>query len=57
MESLARSALTNLSRAAGIFWQFARIGERLSPYVSLICVIMAVSAVYGLFPSLVTIGR
>ncbi|EEY19244.1 Protein kish-A like protein [Verticillium longisporum] len=27
----------------GIFWKFARVGERLSPYVSLACVFMAVS--------------
>lgn len=27
----------------GIFWKCARIGERLSPYVSICCVIMAVS--------------
>ncbi|KAM9877644.1 hypothetical protein VDGL01_08279 [Verticillium dahliae] len=26
----------------GIFWKFARVGERLSPYVSLACVFMAV---------------
>ena len=28
--------------AMGIFWRAARIGERLSPYVSICCVIMAV---------------
>ncbi|KAL1917465.1 uncharacterized protein VTP21DRAFT_3858 [Calcarisporiella thermophila] len=27
----------------GVFWKAARIGERLSPYVSLVCIIMAVS--------------
>ncbi|RYP51256.1 hypothetical protein DL768_003353 [Monosporascus sp. mg162] len=27
----------------GIFWKAARIGERLSPYISLCCVLMAVS--------------
>ncbi|KAH3901272.1 probable Protein kish [Saccharomycodes ludwigii] len=27
----------------GIFWKFARIGERASPYVSLACLIMAVN--------------
>ncbi|OIW27970.1 DUF1242-domain-containing protein, partial [Coniochaeta ligniaria NRRL 30616] len=26
----------------GIFWKCARIGERLSPYISLCCVFMAV---------------
>jgi hypothetical protein len=30
-------------RMFGIFWKFARIGERLSPYVSICCVVMAVS--------------
>ncbi|CAG7949643.1 unnamed protein product [Penicillium salamii] len=29
----------------GIFWKCARIGERLSPYVSICCVLMAVSSV------------
>ncbi|GES65170.1 DUF1242-domain-containing protein [Aspergillus terreus] len=27
----------------GIFWKCARIGERLSPYVSICCILMAVS--------------
>ncbi|QGN17701.1 protein KSH1 [Kluyveromyces marxianus] len=27
----------------GVFWKFARIGERASPYVSLACIAMAVS--------------
>ncbi|KAL2042283.1 hypothetical protein N7G274_004771 [Stereocaulon virgatum] len=27
----------------GIFWKCARVGERLSPYVSICCVIMAMS--------------
>ncbi|KAI9664738.1 MAG: hypothetical protein M1821_006186 [Bathelium mastoideum] len=31
----------NKDGAFGIFWKFARIGERLSPYVSLCCVAMA----------------
>ena len=29
-------------RVLGIFWKCARVGERLSPYVSLCCVVMAV---------------
>jgi hypothetical protein len=29
----------------GIFWKLARIGERLSPYVSICCVLMAVRPV------------
>ncbi|KAK2002468.1 DUF1242-domain-containing protein, partial [Colletotrichum falcatum] len=28
---------------AGIFWKCARVGERLSPYISLCCVVMAAS--------------
>lgn len=31
----------------GIFWKAARIGERLSPYMSLCCVFMAVSMLVG----------
>ena len=30
------------ARVFGIFWKCARVGERLSPYVSLCCVVMAV---------------
>lgn len=35
--------LLTMGRVFGIFWKCARIGERLSPYVSLCCIIMAVS--------------
>ena len=31
------------ARVFGIFWKCARVGERLSPYVSLCCIVMAVS--------------
>ncbi|KAK8094264.1 hypothetical protein PG997_000949, partial [Apiospora hydei] len=31
----------------GIFWKAARIGERLSPYISLCCIAMAVSIMIG----------
>jgi hypothetical protein len=31
-----------MNRMLGIFWKFARIGERLSPYVSICCILMAV---------------
>ncbi|OCK91043.1 S-adenosylmethionine-dependent methyltransferase [Cenococcum geophilum 1.58] len=31
----------------GIFWKCARIGERLSPYVSICCVLMAISIFMG----------
>ena len=33
----------NPHRPLGTFWRAARVGERLSPYVSLCCVAMAVS--------------
>lgn len=33
----------NYARVFGIFWKCARVGERLSPYVGLCCVVMAVS--------------
>lgn len=35
--------LANFHRFFGIFWKCARVGERLSPYVSICCIIMAVS--------------
>lgn len=31
----------------GIFWKAARIGERLSPFVSAACAIMALSLLFG----------
>lgn len=39
------SDMTDLApfRFFGIFWKCARIGERLSPYVSICCILMAVS--------------
>jgi len=37
-----------------MFWKFARIGERLSPYVGICCVIRAVS---GLIPVLLSEWR
>ncbi|KAH6891160.1 hypothetical protein B0T10DRAFT_560423 [Thelonectria olida] len=33
----------NKDGVMGIFWKCARIGERLSPYISICCVVMAVS--------------
>ncbi|KAJ1985054.1 Essential protein suggested to function early in the secretory pathway [Dimargaris verticillata] len=30
----------------GLFWKAARVGERLSPYVSLACVLMAVRLIW-----------
>jgi small basic protein len=32
-----------LSSVLGLFWKAARIGERLSPYVSLACIIMGIT--------------
>ncbi|KAK2760883.1 hypothetical protein FQN54_002123 [Arachnomyces sp. PD_36] len=31
----------------GIFWKCARIGERLSPYVSICCILMAIAIFFG----------
>jgi len=31
----------------GIFWKCARVGERLSPYVSIFCIAMACSLIMG----------
>ncbi|KAI8368569.1 hypothetical protein EDC96DRAFT_131734 [Choanephora cucurbitarum] len=33
----------NKTGVLGLFWKAARVGERLSPYVSLACIIMGVS--------------
>ncbi|KAG6062922.1 hypothetical protein E4U33_006437 [Claviceps sp. LM78 group G4] len=33
----------NKNGVMGIFWKCARIGERLSPYISICCVLMAAS--------------
>ncbi|UQC74390.1 uncharacterized protein CLUP02_01040 [Colletotrichum lupini] len=41
----------------GIFWKFARVGERLSPYISLCCVVMAASlSLPQLLPSAILTG-
>lgn len=37
----------------GVFWKMARIGERLSPYTSMACVLMAVSSWLPFHPLLV----
>ena len=43
-----RPKLTLPPRVLGIFWKFARIGERLSPYISVACIFMAVRyLIYG----------
>ncbi|ORX38778.1 DUF1242-domain-containing protein [Piromyces finnis] len=38
----------NKTGILGVFWKFARIGERLSPYVSLCCMIMAFDLILSL---------
>lgn len=40
------SDLTDMPSLIGIFWKCARIGERLSPYVSICCILMAVSILF-----------
>ena len=42
-------------RFIGIFWKCARVGERLSPYISFCCAFMAVS--YGGSYSSVSLHR
>lgn len=42
------------NRVFGPFWKCARIGERLSPYVSICCVLMAVSVDVFFFPFIVS---
>jgi len=39
MPSLLNKYKTGFS---GIFWKSARVGERLSPYISVACVVMAI---------------
>ncbi|KAI8892916.1 transmembrane protein 167 precursor [Globomyces pollinis-pini] len=41
------SLITNQKGAMGLFWKASRIGERLSPYVSLCCVIMALKLLFA----------
>lgn len=45
----AELRLNFYARIFGIFWKCARVGERLSPYVSICCVVMAVSVRIVLF--------
>ncbi|KAK4457584.1 hypothetical protein QBC42DRAFT_278792 [Cladorrhinum samala] len=37
----------NKTGVMGVFWKCARIGERLSPYVSLLCVVMATTIFFS----------
>ncbi|KAF9300050.1 hypothetical protein BGZ74_008343 [Mortierella antarctica] len=43
VQSQTRLLDRNKTGITGIFWKLARIGERLSPYVSLACIVMGVS--------------
>ncbi|KAJ3023803.1 hypothetical protein HKX48_000937 [Thoreauomyces humboldtii] len=37
----------NKSGVLGLFWKAARIGERMSPYVSVCCVVMALRLMFA----------
>ncbi|KAK4167414.1 hypothetical protein QBC43DRAFT_311819 [Cladorrhinum sp. PSN259] len=37
----------NKTGVMGVFWKCARIGERLSPYISLLCVVMATTIFFS----------
>lgn len=39
--AIACRVTTRCPRLRGLFWKFARMGERLSPYVAISCVVMA----------------
>ncbi|KAF9929648.1 hypothetical protein FBU30_001377 [Linnemannia zychae] len=43
VQSQTRLLDRNKTGVLGIFWKAARIGERLSPYVSLACIFMGIS--------------
>ncbi|KAG0026919.1 hypothetical protein BGZ81_005999 [Podila clonocystis] len=43
VQSQTRLLDRNKTGITGIFWKLARIGERLSPYVSLACIVMGIS--------------
>ena len=42
----AAAAAAPLRRFRGLFWKFARVGERLSPWVALACLGMAFSILF-----------
>lgn len=42
----APSLLNDRTGFKGLLWKFARVGERLSPWVSIACLFMAVSVVF-----------
>ena len=37
----------SLARVSGLWWKAARVGERLSPYVAVCCVLMALHTLYS----------
>ncbi len=43
VKAQAPSLLSSQSGFSGFVWKAARVGERLSPYVSLCCVVMALT--------------
>lgn len=53
---LLSSPSLTMRRPLGTFWRAARIGERLSPYVSLCCMAMAVSGAWN-FPLHIVSGH
>lgn len=42
----APTLLNDKTGFRGLFWKFARVGERLSPWVSLACICMAVNVAF-----------
>lgn len=46
MHKLTTNA-TNKNRFRGLFWKAARIGERLSPWVSIACIAMGLSILFS----------
>ncbi|VEU21111.1 DEKNAAC102108 [Brettanomyces naardenensis] len=37
----------NKTGVLGLFWKAARIGERLSPYVSIACILIGINQFFG----------
>ncbi|KAL6766632.1 hypothetical protein ACKKBG_A36775 [Auxenochlorella protothecoides x Auxenochlorella symbiontica] len=46
VKTKAPSVLSQKTGFRGLFWKFARVGERLSPWVSLACIGMAMSTLF-----------
>ncbi|TPX31088.1 hypothetical protein SmJEL517_g05501 [Synchytrium microbalum] len=43
--AVAGDSTNDLHIVFGLFWKAARIGERMSPYVSLCCILMAITLI------------